>query len=99
MPETGRGASVICYVIARSAIVQLAYDPLPPTAPHAARSPDSVRRFGSGCDPARRRPPHESKTPIHLGNGWPALFAPIVGTRRLRRSRVSDSGRPRTWNG
>ena len=91
--ESGRGASVIYYATGHRAIVQSAYDPLPPTAPLAARSPGPARRFCPGCDPVRRRPPHQSETPNHFRDRRLAAPAPIAGTGRLCRSRISDAGR------
>ena len=91
--ESGRGASVIYYATGHRAIVQSAYDPLPPTAPLAARSPGPARRFCPGCDPVRRRPPHQSETPNHFRDRRTAAYVPLAGTGRLCGSRISDAGR------
>ncbi len=74
-------ASVTCYRMRGRAIVQSAYDPLPPTAPIEARGTGPARGFGPGCDSLRRRRRTKAKLqtisatggllqlPSPLGNG------------------------------
>jgi hypothetical protein len=71
----------------------IGYDPLPPTAPLAARSPCSAWRFRSRGHSPRRRPARKSETPNHFRHRRPSAHASIAGQRRLRRSRLSDAGR------
>src|SRR5580693_9902791 len=57
---SGMGIRPLCFrnllPASKARIVHIAYDPLPPTAPFAARGPSSAGSIGSGCDSIRGRP-------------------------------------------
>jgi hypothetical protein len=92
-------AFVTCYPCRRRAIVQSAYDPLPPTASLEARGPGPARRLCPGCDSFRRRPTHESKTPNHFSDWRPVATAVCAGQRRVRRTCISNASGPDTRHG